>query len=153
MTTLHKDAGKPVALDKLTNIPNLISLYYLNRPDLAEETQRVRFGTSGHRGFVGGASIGTNKVLGVGYYRENVGSGNGYGRFALVAVGVVKGNNILDHFSAVDAAEGVNARRTLAIAVQLRACGHIVPAGVGDGCLGDILALLVDRFAGGDQPQ
>lgn len=50
MTIHHEDAGKPVALDKLTNIPNLISLYYLNRPDLAEETQRVRFGTSGHRG-------------------------------------------------------------------------------------------------------
>ncbi len=56
MTTLHEDAGKPVAPDRLTNIPNLISLYYLNRPDLAEETQRVRFGTSGHRG---NASIST----------------------------------------------------------------------------------------------
>ncbi len=33
--------------------------------------------TSGHRGLVGGAVIGDKKVLGVGYYRENVGNGQG----------------------------------------------------------------------------
>lgn len=34
----------------LTNIPRLISAYYLNRPDPAEPSQQVSFGTSGHRG-------------------------------------------------------------------------------------------------------
>jgi phosphoglucomutase len=36
--------------EKLVNIPNLVSLYYLNRPDMNDEGQWVRFGTSGHRG-------------------------------------------------------------------------------------------------------
>ncbi|MFC1761703.1 phosphoglucomutase (alpha-D-glucose-1,6-bisphosphate-dependent) [Planctomycetota bacterium] len=50
MSTIHENAGQPVRANQLVNIPNLVSLYYLNKPDLTEETQRVRFGTSGHRG-------------------------------------------------------------------------------------------------------
>lgn len=34
-------------------------------------------GTTGHRGLVGGASTGSDKVLAVGYYRPNIGNGNG----------------------------------------------------------------------------
>ncbi len=34
----------------LTNIPRLITAYYSEHPDTTDPTQRVRFGTSGHRG-------------------------------------------------------------------------------------------------------
>ena len=34
----------------LTNIPRLLTAYYVNRPDPAIPEQRVVFGTSGHRG-------------------------------------------------------------------------------------------------------
>jgi len=34
----------------LVNISRLISMYYVNKPDVSEPSQRVVFGTSGHRG-------------------------------------------------------------------------------------------------------
>ena len=43
-------AGKPAPSDVLVNIPKLITAYYSNRPDPDLATQRVSFGTSGHRG-------------------------------------------------------------------------------------------------------
>lgn len=43
-------AGKPAEPWMLTNIPRLVTAYYVNRPDPAEPAQRVAFGTSGHRG-------------------------------------------------------------------------------------------------------
>jgi phosphoglucomutase len=46
----HPNAGKMVAHKELANIPQLISDYYLYRPNLGDETQKVSFGTSGHRG-------------------------------------------------------------------------------------------------------
>ena len=48
--SIHPDAGKPVAKDKLTDIAELISLYYETQPDVTHPDQRVAFGTSGHRG-------------------------------------------------------------------------------------------------------
>jgi phosphoglucomutase len=65
MTTHHNEAGQPVTPDKLTNIPNLISLYYLNRPDATEEAQRVRFGTSGHRGTASTATFTESHILAI----------------------------------------------------------------------------------------
>ena len=47
---IHADAGKTVAKDKLTDIAELISLYYQVTPDVSDPDQRVAFGTSGHRG-------------------------------------------------------------------------------------------------------
>ena len=47
---IHADAGKTVAKDKLTDIAELISLYYQITPDVSDPDQRVAFGTSGHRG-------------------------------------------------------------------------------------------------------
>lgn len=47
---LHPLAGKPAPKDILTNIPHLIASYYTFEPDPAESTQKVAFGTSGHRG-------------------------------------------------------------------------------------------------------
>src|SRR5687767_3698428 len=47
---VHPGAGKPPDPEQLTDIPRLITAYYANRPDPRERTQRVSFGTSGHRG-------------------------------------------------------------------------------------------------------
>lgn len=43
-------AGKPVPRSRLVNVAQLVSRYYLEKPDPAIASQRVRFGTSGHRG-------------------------------------------------------------------------------------------------------
>ncbi len=43
-------AGKPADPSTLVNIPKLITAYYALRPDPSESSQRVVFGTSGHRG-------------------------------------------------------------------------------------------------------
>ena len=43
-------AGKPAPREILVNIPRLITAYYTQRPDPSVASQRVAFGTSGHRG-------------------------------------------------------------------------------------------------------
>ena len=43
-------AGKPAPESILANIPRLVTDYYALEPDPAELTQKVAFGTSGHRG-------------------------------------------------------------------------------------------------------
>jgi phosphoglucomutase len=43
-------AGKLAEPGMLTDIPRLVTAYYVNRPDPAVPAQRVAFGTSGHRG-------------------------------------------------------------------------------------------------------
>ncbi|HSE43303.1 MAG TPA: phosphoglucomutase (alpha-D-glucose-1,6-bisphosphate-dependent) [Acidobacteriota bacterium] len=43
-------AGKPAPRSVLANIPRLISSYYTETPDVSDASQRVSFGTSGHRG-------------------------------------------------------------------------------------------------------
>jgi len=47
---MHPNAGQPINPKTLTDISELISLYYETEPDLDDPTQRVAFGTSGHRG-------------------------------------------------------------------------------------------------------
>ncbi|HMK49587.1 MAG TPA: phosphoglucomutase (alpha-D-glucose-1,6-bisphosphate-dependent), partial [Thermodesulfovibrionales bacterium] len=47
---LHELAGKPAPRSILENIPRLTSAYYTHKPDVSESSQRVAFGTSGHRG-------------------------------------------------------------------------------------------------------
>ncbi|MEM7152761.1 MAG: phosphoglucomutase (alpha-D-glucose-1,6-bisphosphate-dependent) [Myxococcota bacterium] len=47
---VHPLAGKPAPRSILVNVPRLISAYYTGRPDPEQATQRVSFGTSGHRG-------------------------------------------------------------------------------------------------------
>jgi phosphoglucomutase len=44
---IHPDAGKPVAKENLTDIAELVSLYYETQPDVANPDQQVAFGTSG----------------------------------------------------------------------------------------------------------
>lgn len=43
-------AGQPAPADRLVDVPRLITAYYALKPDPAIGTQRVAFGTSGHRG-------------------------------------------------------------------------------------------------------
>ena len=47
---LHQNAGKKVLKENLINIQSLIDDYYKKIPSITESTQRVSFGTSGHRG-------------------------------------------------------------------------------------------------------
>lgn len=47
---IHPNAGKPVAKENLTDIAELVSLYYETQPDVGNPDQKVAFGTSGHRG-------------------------------------------------------------------------------------------------------
>ena len=43
-------AGKPPGPEMLVNVPRLITAYYSDVPDTSISSQRVAFGTSGHRG-------------------------------------------------------------------------------------------------------
>jgi phosphoglucomutase len=50
MADIHPLAGKPVPPSMLANIPRLVTAYFAGKPDPTIATQRVAFGTSGHRG-------------------------------------------------------------------------------------------------------
>jgi phosphoglucomutase len=50
MPDIHPLAGKPVPASLLANIPRLVTTYFAEKPDSGIPTQRVAFGTSGHRG-------------------------------------------------------------------------------------------------------
>jgi phosphoglucomutase len=47
---LNPLAGKPAPSSILIDVPRLITAYYTEQPDPAQVSQRVAFGTSGHRG-------------------------------------------------------------------------------------------------------
>ncbi len=47
---IHPLAGKTAPHQQLVDIPKLITDYFTQQPDLSQRTQRVAFGTSGHRG-------------------------------------------------------------------------------------------------------
>jgi phosphoglucomutase len=61
----HELAGKLPTPDLLENIPSLISDYFLLKPDIKESTQRVSFGTSGHRGSSKKRSFNENHILAI----------------------------------------------------------------------------------------
>ena len=48
--SIHPLAGKLATQKQLINIPQLITDYFKQEPDLSKREQRVAFGTSGHRG-------------------------------------------------------------------------------------------------------
>jgi phosphoglucomutase len=50
MPDIHPLAGKTAPSSMLANIPRLVTAYFAEKPDPGEPTQRVTFGTSGHRG-------------------------------------------------------------------------------------------------------
>ena len=61
---VHPLAGKPAPQSSLTNIPALLEAYR-NSPDLNDPTQRVAFGTSGHRGSAINGSFNEAHILAV----------------------------------------------------------------------------------------
>src|SRR5687767_3705466 len=59
----HAEAGKPAPVSMLANVPRLVAMYYAGKPDPAVPTQRVAFGTSGHRGSSFKLSFNENHIL------------------------------------------------------------------------------------------
>jgi phosphoglucomutase len=49
-TRIHPLAGTPAPPSLLVDVPKLVTAYYAERPDPSIPTERVAFGTSGHRG-------------------------------------------------------------------------------------------------------
>ena len=58
-------AGKPAPRSILVNVPELISAYYTLQPDMNVATQRVAFGTSGHRGSSLNRSFNESHILAI----------------------------------------------------------------------------------------
>ncbi len=58
-------AGKPATHEMLVNIPRLITAYYSEKPDAAVPSQRISFGTSGHRGSSLKISFNENHILAI----------------------------------------------------------------------------------------
>lgn len=63
--TISPLAGKDPTPAMLVNIPKLITSYYSDIPDPAVKTQRVAFGTSGHRGLPYEKSFNENHILAI----------------------------------------------------------------------------------------
>ena len=63
MTASNPAAGKPLASADLVNVPRLMTAYFAGKPDPADPTQRVAFGTSGHRGSSLRNSFNENHIL------------------------------------------------------------------------------------------
>jgi phosphoglucomutase len=75
--SLSPFAGKPAPAELLVDIPRLVSAYYTGQPDAGIATQRVAFGTSGHRGSSFDLSFNEGHVLAISQaiclYRQSVG--------------------------------------------------------------------------------
>jgi phosphoglucomutase len=63
--TVNPLAGKPVTQSMLVNVPRLVTAYFTGRPDPGIATQRVAFGTSGHRGSAFENSFNEGHILAV----------------------------------------------------------------------------------------
>ncbi len=62
---IDKRAGKQAAPAQLVNIPRLVASYYTIKPDPSVSTQRVAFGTSGHRGSSFSGSFNEDHILAI----------------------------------------------------------------------------------------
>src|SRR5258708_1135612 len=62
---VHPLAGKPATPDLLIDPRRLEKEYYERRPDLDDPTQRVSFGTSGHRGTTSNCSFTESHILAI----------------------------------------------------------------------------------------
>ena len=58
-------AGKPPPNSMLVDVPHLIDAYYTKIPDPTVASQRVEFGTSGHRGSSLDTSFNENHILAI----------------------------------------------------------------------------------------
>lgn len=62
---VHPLAGKKAPRSLLIDVPKLVGDYYTLRPDPAEASQRIAFGTSGHRGSASAVSFNEDHILAV----------------------------------------------------------------------------------------
>ena len=76
--SLNPLAGKPAPRDILVNVPRLITAYYTEVPDPSVASQRVAFGTSGHRGSAFDRAFNESHILaitqGICEYRKKQGT-------------------------------------------------------------------------------
>jgi phosphoglucomutase len=63
--TISPLAGKPAPQSILVNVPRLITAYYSQTPDPKVASQRVVFGTSGHRGSAFDCAFNENHILAI----------------------------------------------------------------------------------------
>jgi len=74
---IHPLAGKPAPHDRLTDISALRDAYFSRKPDITDTSQRVSFGTSGHRGSSLRSTFNEAHVLAISQaiceYRDSVG--------------------------------------------------------------------------------
>src|SRR5689334_20785372 len=61
----HPLAGQPPTPAMLADIPRLVTAYYTEKPDPSSATQRVSFGTSGHRGSSFHSSFNEGHILAI----------------------------------------------------------------------------------------
>jgi phosphoglucomutase len=64
-TRIDPLAGQPAPADRLVDVPRLVTAYFTEQPDPGESTQRVAFGTSGHRGSSFALSFNETHVLAI----------------------------------------------------------------------------------------
>ncbi len=62
---INQNAGKIAPKEILENIPKLVASYYTNEPDVAHSSQKVSFGTSGHRGKSSNNSFNENHIFAI----------------------------------------------------------------------------------------
>jgi phosphoglucomutase len=62
---LHPLAGKPPELSMLVNVPRLVTAYFTGHPDISAASQKVSFGTSGHRGSSFECSFNEDHILAI----------------------------------------------------------------------------------------
>jgi phosphoglucomutase len=62
---IHPRAGQSPTPDDLVNVPRLVTAYYTGHPDVAEPSQKVSFGTSGHRGSAFHAAFNEDHILAI----------------------------------------------------------------------------------------
>src|SRR5579859_242918 len=75
--TVSPMAGKPVDSARLVNVPRLVTAYFNGKPDHEVGSQRVAFGTSGHRGSAFANAFNEAHILAIAQaiclYRKQVG--------------------------------------------------------------------------------
>ncbi len=62
---LNSLAGQPAPHELLVDVPNLMTAYYTQAPDIANPNHRVSFGTSGHRGTSFACSFNEHHILAI----------------------------------------------------------------------------------------
>jgi phosphoglucomutase len=74
---LHPLAGKAPDPSMLVDVPRLVTAYYTGKPDVAVASQKVSFGTSGHRGSSFLCSLNEDHILAITQAICEYRSGNG----------------------------------------------------------------------------